>query len=145
LLGSKEVKELKKKILEQWGCSCDMDFCFFKNRDNKLFIANRDILKLDLSHLNVNSIGLYFARISHGELKLSIEGSQLIGPKATKNIVELDDEQFWEWIRGLDVAFHGESKSFVIVKHNSDFYGCARHKEGKLMNMVPKERRIRRL
>jgi len=142
-LNSKAVKELMRLCDKQWGVSPHLGYRFLKGKEDSIYIVGEEASQFDATNLRVNSLGLYFGRLAHGELRLSIEGSQVIGPLAEKNVAELDDAQFESWLRGLDLELEGKSETFLIVRHKGDFFGCGRHTEGKLLNLVPKERRIR--
>ena len=147
VLNGKKVRHLMKLLEEQWGIT-EMPECGFLQKGNDVFLITRSVDAIDLRTLNLNSLGLYFAELRNGQLRLSIEGSQIIGKKA-KNVISLDDAQIRQWIRGEDVALEpgpsGESRtdSFCIVGNDGDFHGCGRVKEGKLLNFVPKSRRIK--
>ena len=87
---------------------------------------------------------LYFGRIESDGIRLSIEGSFLVGPKATKNIIELDDERARRYLAGESVEIDDkELHGWVIVKWRSYYLGSAKVKNGRLINYVPKERRLR--
>lgn len=141
-LNSKEIKELKKKLLDEYGFSGELDYGFLITETNKIYLINRDITRIDFKILKINNMGLYFCQDYGNELRLSIEGSQIIGPNSTK-IVELDKKTAREWLKGFDIAYDGATKGFVIIKSGNDYMGCAKHKDGKLLNYVPKERRIK--
>lgn len=85
---------------------------------------------------------MYIGEFKKGELRLSIEGSQLIGPHAKKNVVELDRNELRQWLRGEDLIKEVKEEGYVIMKSNNDFVGCGRVKEGKILNFVPKARRL---
>ncbi len=147
VLNGKAVKEITRLLEQQWGYS-EKPACGFLQKGNDIFLATRDIDKIDLSALNVNSLGLYFGELRHEQLRLSIEGSQIIGKKATKNVIELTSSQLKQWLSGEDLELSGSSiggcddNAYVIIKHNSDFFSCGRIKDGKLLNFVPKARRL---
>src|SRR3990167_3375718 len=101
-LNSKETKEILKLIEEQWGAKLNLDYTFARNSKNRIFIVNKDISKIDFSKLRINSIGMYFCDLEN-EIRLSIEGSQIIGPKAAKNFVEISEEQVKQWLKGEDL------------------------------------------
>ena len=75
-------------------------------------------------------------------LRLSIEGSQIMGPYAKKNVLELSKEASRDWLKGRDLAVETDCSGFVIVKSGDDFMGCGKVKDNKLLNFVPKIRRI---
>ena len=139
ILNRKETKEILGAMREQWGFDGELDYAFLKTEKGRIYIANRELFDIDLSKLKVNSIGMYFGEMKNG-LRLSIEGSQLIGPKAKKNIAELDEKEAKEWLSGIDIGKEAP-EGFVILKHGKDFLGTGRSKEGKILNFVPKTRR----
>jgi NOL1/NOP2/fmu family ribosome biogenesis protein len=80
--------------------------------------------------------------LNNEELRLSIEGSQIIGKVAKRNVLELDDDLAKKWMSGEDFEIKTELNGFVIIKNRVDFLGCGRVAKGKLFNYVPKERRV---
>ena len=155
ILNTKERKQVLKLIGQQWGdISKDVfsDLAFLLSPKNKIYVVNKDFALIDEKKLRVNSLGLYFGEIMKEEIRLSIEGSQLIGPYAKKNIVELNEEETKEWIKGEDLKkedIKGVS-GFVLIKSKNkktgkyDFIGTGKfkEKENKILNFVPKVRRI---
>ena len=142
ILNKKETKKLLAQIEEQWGATLETDCVFLKNEDGKIFIANKEFGTLDLSRLRINSLGLYIAQEADDELRLSIEGSQLIGPLAKKNVLELNDDEASEWLRGTDLDKATDERGFVLIKNSGDFLGCGKATGNKILNYVPKTRRI---
>jgi len=141
ILNSKEIKEILKLIEKQWSAKLKPDYTFLKNNKNRIFIINRDVSKIDFSKLRINSIGMYFCDLENG-IRLSIEGSQIVGPKAAKNIVEINESQTRQWLKGEDLEVNGNYSGFVIIKHNDDFLGTGKFKEDKILNYVNKSRRV---
>jgi len=142
ILNSKEIKEILKLIESQWGAKLKLEYAFLRNPKNRIFIVNKDIGKINFSQLRINSIGLYFCEIDKLGIRLSIEGSQIVGPKAVKNIVEINEEQTKQWFKGEDLEIKGDYLGFVILKHNNDFLGNGKYKDGKILNYVGKSRRV---
>ena len=142
ILNSKEVKEILKLIENQWNAKLKLNYAFLKNNKNRVFIVNKDLSKIDFLKLRINSLGMYFCEINTPNIRLSIEGSQIIGPTATKNIVEINEEQTKQWFKGEDLEINGNYNGFVIIKHNNDFLGTGKYKEGKVLNYISKSRRI---
>jgi NOL1/NOP2/fmu family ribosome biogenesis protein len=142
-LKSKEVKDVLKLIEKQWGCSLDFEgSALFRNNKDNLYLASRDVGRLPLDELRVTAIGCYIGELKHGELRPSIEGSQFIGPTATKNVVALDAAETEAWMRGEDLPKQADTTGFVIVRHGKDYLGSGKCKDGKLLNYVPKTRRL---
>ena len=142
ILNKKQVKSILSMIKSQWDAEPGLDYVFLSNKEGKVYIINKEFADLDTDKIRINSLGLYIGESGAGEMRLSIEGSQLIGPYAKKNIIELDDNEAREWFKGLDLHKKTDAEGYAIIKHNSDFIGCGRVKEGKIWNFVPKIRRI---
>ena len=143
ILNNKEIKEILKLIENQWGAKLKLDYGFLKNPKNRVFVISKDIAKIDTSKLRLNSAGMYFCELDSKGIRLSIEGSQIIGPKATKNIVELNEEETKKWFKGEDVEKEcKDCNGFVILKNNHDFLGTGKYANGKILNYVSKTRRV---
>lgn len=143
ILNNKEIKEILKLIEKQWGAKLKLDYGFLKNNKNRVFVISKDISKIDISKLRLNSVGMYFCEIDKHGIRLSIEGSQIVGPKSTKNIVELDEEETKKWFKGEDLEKECQDCSgFVILKNNNDFLGTGKYANGKVLNYVGKSRRV---
>lgn len=143
ILNSKEIKEIYGRIEYQWGAKIKLDYGFLRNSKNRIFIISKDISKIDFSKLRLNSVGMYFCEIDGKGIRLSIEGSQIIGVNAAKNIVELDEEDAKKWFKGEDLQKECMGCSgFVILKNKNDFLGTGKYSNGKIMNYVGKSRRV---
>ncbi len=142
ILNKKEIKKILELIEEQFGCVFESDYVFLMNNENKIFVANKELFDVDFEKLRVNSLGLYFGEANNGELRLTIEGSQIIGPHATKGVVELDDSEAREWLKGSDLEKQTDEKGFVIITNGKDFLGSGKVKDGRILNYVPKTRRL---
>ena len=142
ILNTREKKPYLAKIKEQWGCDFSTDLVWMVSKKDKLFLIKPSIASIDLTQLRIDSMGLYFGTINKGELRLSIEGSQMIGPIAKKNIVDLSKEEMHHWLHGEDLEKETESIGYVILKHEKDYLGCGRIVGKKILNFIPKSRRI---
>ena len=132
ILSKKEIKNIKKKLNEQWGFTNDLNFTFLISSKGRINIVNKEVFDIDDTKLRIDSLGLYFATLIHNELRLSIEGSHIVGPFATKNIFELDEDQIKDWIKGNDIKTEHPDTGFQVVKNNVDFFGCGRIKNNNL-------------
>ncbi|WP_456367089.1 methyltransferase RsmF C-terminal domain-like protein [Thermococcus sp.] len=133
---SELVKEL---LIENYGYAPDLVY-EIRGRYHKVYAWKPCPLEVK----GPERQGVYFARIESDGIRLSIEGSFLVGPKATKNVMELDDERARRYLAGESVEIEDrELHGWVIVKWRSYFLGSAKAKEGKLINYVPGERRLR--
>ncbi|HLC50214.1 MAG TPA: hypothetical protein VJI97_02195 [Candidatus Nanoarchaeia archaeon] len=143
ILNGKEIKEIYNLIEAQWGAKLKLAYGFLQNNKNRIFIVTKEISVLDFSKLRINSVGIYFCEVDDRGIRLSIEGSQIVGVHATKNIVEFDNDESRRWLKGEDIEKSCEDcKGFVIIKHNSDFMGSGKYSNGKILNYIGKTRRI---
>lgn len=154
-LRKREVKRFDRLIEKQWGSRFRLaDYgILFKEKTRKIYIVSRDIDRITGKErlFRIDSVGLYFGELTKWNLlRLSIEGSQLVGKSAKKNVIEFNARQIKEWIKGEDVEVDGfDGEGFALIKHESDFYGCGKvlKKNGKvfILNFVPKARRIKKI
>jgi NOL1/NOP2/fmu family ribosome biogenesis protein len=142
ILNSKEKKRIQQELEKQFDSEFNItDYSVFMNPKNKIFILNKDVSKLNFDELRINSLGLYLGVLYENSIRLSIEGSQLIGKKAKKNVLELSDEKANLWMSGEDFEVDSNIEGFVILKNKKDFLGSGKISNKKLYNYVPKERR----
>ena len=142
ILNKKEIKEILNLIEKQWSAKLELDFVFLRNNKNRVFIINKHFAEIDLSKLRINSFGMYFCEIDRIGIRLSIEGSQIVGPNATKNITEIDEKQTKQWLKGEDLEIKEDYSGFIIIKHKNYFLGTGKYKSGRVLNYVSKSRRI---
>ncbi len=135
-------KPILKLLEKQFGIKEKLNYTLIKNNENKLFIVNNKAFEIDQKKLRINSLGLYFATIENNELRLSIEATQMFGKKADKNILNLNEEQLKEYMLGKNITVNNNNNTTVILKYKDDFIGCAKQKDFKVINFLPKERRV---
>ncbi len=142
-----EKRETESIIARNYGCKFDLgQFCVFKTeRGDKVWLCSKKILELDLGGLHINSLGMYLGKLKGGRINLSIEGSQMVGGRATKNVVIVDDAGARKFIQGFDADAMEkagcEDGNFVLVKCGGDFFGSGRLSGDRVENMIPKNRR----
>ncbi len=143
ILNTREKQEILEKLEKQYGFDKELNQTFLKSSKDKIYIVSRDIARINLEEYKIDRIGNYFASLdSGGNLRLSIEGSQIVGPHATKNVREINDEEFKKWIAGESLESDENWSPFQIIKYGDDFIACGKVVDGKLKNYVPKSRRI---
>ncbi len=146
VLSEKRKREIEELIKKNYGADIKFEDILIKTSKNKLWLVSRDLKRIKLN-FRFNSIGLYFGKLKrNNKIKLSIEGCQIIGPKATRNIVVLDEEEAKKFLEGLNVKpkekIDCEVNNFVLVKFGEDFIGCGILREDYVENLLPKTRRI---
>jgi NOL1/NOP2/fmu family ribosome biogenesis protein len=158
-LNAKEAREIAKLINDQWDAGFAFEDFVLRSRKDKLYIVSRDLDLIDFKHYNIEQFGLYVAHINErNEVRLSIEGSQLIGPNAKKNVIEISPNLAKLWMAGQDIPFKTDCSGTVIVRSGDDHLGCGKvvtkevsvsDAEGNekkemqqtILNFVPKTRR----
>jgi NOL1/NOP2/fmu family ribosome biogenesis protein len=113
----------------------------------KIWVLSKKIREIDISKLRINCIGLYFGKLKANEkIRLSIEGCQLIGKYAKKNVAILNKENAERFMKGYDVEvdkhINCEERNFVLVKYGESFLGCGKFQEGKVESLIPKSRKL---
>ena len=141
VLNRKEIKRIEEVIREQFGVNFEFKDIVLKNKEDKLFLLSNDFKNVSVEKIRVNSLGLFFGRTQDGMIRLSIEGSQLV--KGDKNVIEIKDEDVKKWLMGEELKTEQDLKGFVIIKNKEDYLGCGGVKEGRILNYVAKDRRIK--
>ena len=141
ILNTKEKKMVFNMLKNQFGYGKKLDYVFLQGKD-RLYTINRDIERIDEKKLNIDTMGLYFGTISNDEIRLSIEGSQIIGKDCKKNILELNEREMKDWLMGKELDKKTGLRGFVLLKHKNDFLGTGRIKDNIVLSYVPKSRRI---
>ncbi len=91
--------------------------------------------------LNVETVGLYLAFLKDSEIRLGFDSSTLLG-KHAKKFIELSNSEAKKWLRGEDIEKETDEKGYFLMKHGPDIIGCGKATGQKILNFVPKERRI---
>ena len=170
ILNTHDVREITNYLVQHWGLKqkdAKWEYVYLTNKKNKLFLMSRGLGKLvesdDLQNQNlrVERVGTYFGEQTDSGLRLTIEGSALIGPLATKNVVEITNDELKEWWAGKNIVKELDTKKekatregYLIVSYRNpktkklDFLGSGRYKQingtWQILNYVPKIRRIQK-
>ncbi|MEK6835282.1 MAG: hypothetical protein AABX61_03405 [Nanoarchaeota archaeon] len=143
ILNKKESERILDKINEQFGIkNIESNYIILQKKDGKIFLINNSFGKIEYNTLRINELGLYVARFDK-EIRLTIEGSQIFGKHATKNVYEVNENDANSWMEGDDIECNKEFKGFVIIKYKDNYLGSGKCKNNKLLNYIPQERRIR--
>ena len=136
----KQKKELENKVMQNWGAKISVSEVV-QNNKGKLWIVSKDVAKIRLDRVRIESIGMYFGRYDkRGDLRLSVDGSMIVGPLATKNVEEISMDETEKWVRGLDLYKKTGKQAYVILKNGDDYVGCGKAYSKGILNHVPKER-----
>lgn len=142
---SSEKKEIIDKLKKQFGIE-KLNYLLIETGKERMRAFSGSLSKdeiMELSEIaNIEIIGLYILRQEH-DLRLSFDATQLLAKQITKNIVNISEEQYKEWIRGFDILEKAPSET-VVISYNGDYIGCGKSAGDKIANHVPKERRLKK-
>ncbi len=147
VLDKNEVKRIERYIEEVYGSSIDLKkfAVLMSGSKEKIWLCNREIAELPIEHWRTNSVGLYLGRFDLGKLRLSIEGAMMVN--GTKNVAIIND---WKkFVTGFDIdefeCINCDENQYVIVKYKDNILGIAKYVGDKLLNVLPKGRKIKKL
>ena len=146
ILSLHEKRKIEQQLEEQFGIKeIPGEIIAWGSERLLLFTGEAEKYELEkiIESAALEKIGVYFAKIINGELKLTIEGSQILNEQIKKNIFEIDDEQAEEWMMGRELNISTGMKGFVVVKNKENYLGCGKASEHKITNFIPKERRLK--
>ena len=99
---------------------------------------------IQLSRLtNIEIIGLYMLK-KEGDFRITLDAIHLIKGQIKNNIIEINDEQLQDWLRGRDLNIQTNNRNKFIIKHNDDFIGFGKSNGIKIFNYIPKDRRLKK-
>jgi len=151
ILNSRKANGLLETVSLQIGCDKSelkkkfSEYVFLALSEGKIYLARKEAFSIDLDDLRVNSIGVYFGTLEESGFRYSIEGAQRLFPFATKNVLEINEEEAKKWMKGENLSgSFSECELYIIVKFEDFILGCAKNSNQKqrLINFTPKERRI---
>jgi len=96
----------------------------------------------DLAEIaNIEIIGAYLLK-RESRLRLSLDGTMILKDQIDKNVISINDEELDLWLHGKNLEIIKKNETY-IVSSGDDFIGCGISDGKKIINHVPKERRIR--
>lgn len=146
ILTLKEKQEIEKKLNEQFGVEKILGIITMRGKE-RLFLFQGSLNENQIRELEqtvpIERVGVYFAKEVNGEIRLSVEGVQILKNQITKNIFDLDENQAEQWMMGSELNIKTETKGFLIMKHKDYFLGCGKASKEKIGNFIPKNRRLK--
>jgi NOL1/NOP2/fmu family ribosome biogenesis protein len=146
IFSKKETQEIEKKLQEQFGIE-NIPGILIKRGEERIFLFqgsfNEEEIKKLEKEIPIERIGVYFAKEQNDQIRLSIEGVNLLKEQIKKNIFELDDEQAERWMLGQELPIKTGKRDFLIMKKKEYFLGCGKASEEKIGNFIPKNRRLK--
>lgn len=141
---SNTKRKIVSELKEQFGIE-SLPYLLIESGKEKIRGFSGSLSKEEINELtrlaNVELIGLYIIKKEH-DLRLSLDATNILKNQITKNILELNDEQFKKWIRGKDIDMKTPNGTYVIL-YDGNFIGCGKSNGKTLFNYIPKNRRIK--
>lgn len=146
ILTQQERKKIEQKLSQQFGIR-EIPGKITMRGAEKLFFFTGEIDEEEIRKIEeiapIEKIGVYFAKIINDDIKLTIEGTQILKEQINKGIFEIDEEQAEEWMMGRELNINTGLKGFIVIKHGEDLLGCGKASENKITNFIPKSRRLK--
>lgn len=145
ILKSTEKQKILDQLNKQFGIK-ELPYLLIQFGEERLRVYSGSLSREELETLDKNirieNAGIYAINLRNDEIRLTLDGTQLFKNQITKNILEVNDEQAEQWLKGNDIIIEAE-RGFKILKYNNEFIGCGKSTGEKISNFVPKERRIK--
>jgi NOL1/NOP2/fmu family ribosome biogenesis protein len=146
LIEGKEKKEILEILKKNFGVT-KIPGKLFQRGKERIFIYSGNFEKEDIEKLSkatfIERIGVYFAKKIDDEIRLSIEGTQILKNEIKKNLIELTQEEMLTWMMGHELLKKTGKKGFVIMKYKENMLGTGKASEEKITNFIPKSRRLK--
>lgn len=128
-------------IESQFGVKPLLGCRLLQSGQHRIRIITQDAYELVSQIPRVEVAGLYMGERGPNGIRLSLDGAQLIGPQAVRQVLVLKQEQAEAWLRGESIDVEDSRSGYVIVAHEADVLGCGSLSRGRLHNFLPKDRR----
>jgi len=146
ILSQKEKQKLIEQLNKQFGIKKIPGIITMCGRE-RLFLFQGNFNEKQIRELEqtipIERVGIYFGKDINGQIRLSIEGTQLLKEQITKNIFEFDEKQAEHWMKGNELNIKTEKNDFLIMKYKDNFLGCGKASAEKITNFIPKSRRLK--
>jgi len=131
------MEDILRLLKEQFGVE-KVDFNLKIMGKNRIYAYRGCFEDLEEYHS-----GVYFGKLERDGIRLSIEGCYLLKDQIKKNVIEVDYNEMIKWLSGEDLK--RKAKGYVVLKWRDYFLGCGKGVGDRIINYVPKERRLKRL
>ena len=147
ILHNKTKKKILAKLNEKYGIE-KLPYLLIQTGKEKIRGYSGNLSKEEIMllsrRLNIEAIGLYLMKEEgfKGDIRFSFDAPSVLDIK--KGIVEINEEQKDEWLKGQDIFIEDkEIRGSMVLKYKNNFLGSGKAGEGRITNFVPKERRIK--
>ncbi len=143
---SSQKRKIIEKLNQQFGIQ-SLPYLLMKSGKEKIRAFSGHLSKEEIKTLsyltNIEIIGLYMFKEENNEFRLTIDATHLLKQQISKNIIEINEQQLQDWLKGNNLDINA-SEGVKIIKNNEDFIGSGKSNGQKLFNYIPKDRRLKR-
>ncbi|MDO8508709.1 MAG: hypothetical protein Q7S27_03420 [Nanoarchaeota archaeon] len=144
---SAEKKRIIEDLNEQFGIE-KIPYLLIESGREKIRAFSGNLSKEEILQLTsitlIENIGIYFLS-KEDTLRITLDAAHLLKDQITKNILEIDEIQLHDWLRGKDLILQNPIQSGpYIIKYNSDIVGYGKSNGVKIFNYIPKDRRLKK-
>jgi len=117
-----EKRHIVEKLNDNYGIS-DLPYLLIESGKEKIRAFSGSLSKDEIIELGkickIEIVGCYLMKNENNELRLSFDAPLILKEQISKNVVDINDEQFKLWIRGHDIEFKEEvTKGNVVIRYN---------------------------
>ncbi len=142
---SSEKKRITEQLAQQFGIK-KIPYLLIESGKEKIRAFSGHLSKEEILQIGnittIESIGIYFLK-KEDNLRLALDAAHLLKDQITKNIIEINESQLHDWLRGHDLNIQ-TSPNPVILKFNEDIVGYGKSTSQKILNYIPKDRRLKK-
>jgi NOL1/NOP2/fmu family ribosome biogenesis protein len=138
-----ETREIVAYMSERFGIPAETlaDFSFLRGKRTIWIVPDSPELDGIFQELRVESAGIPLLREMTAGWKPTTAGLHFLGQKATRNVIELNDEELATFLkRGLIRRVFPAERGYVIVRYNGSVLGCGFYGGDVLRSQIPEER-----
>ncbi|MEM4152815.1 MAG: hypothetical protein QXK80_01715 [Candidatus Pacearchaeota archaeon] len=146
ILKRNKKKQIEEMLEKNFDMKISIPYYLIKQGKDRIRIFTGNLPPKDLMILSkllpIETVGFYFAFLKGQEFRLSFDASILYG-KDSKKAIELNDEEVKKWLKGEDIENKRGKEGYFLIKYGSDILGCGKATKNRILNFIPKERRIK--
>ena len=106
-----------------------------------IFVGTREVMEFDA--VRPMRRGMRLARMYPYSLKPTTFGMQVLGRQATRNVIELSDEQARRLVNGESLSIEADAENgFVLLKWQGFIAGVGFYKRPVLKSQIPRFRPV---
>ena len=131
-----------REVRERFGISKDAFAGLRALEDQEtIFVGTREVMEFDA--VRPMRRGIRLARLYPYSLKPTTFGMQVLGRQATRNVIELSDEQARRLVNGESLSIEAEAENgFVLLKWQGFIAGVGFYKRPVLKSQIPRFRPV---